>query len=571
MCNFHTLNIGTMTYTITVGSLSIIQNSATPTNSLTVTTPDGTYCAAGAAINNVDTGTCPTQAQRDAGITGTYIDTSTTCIGTMYVCADSTSGTCPASGTAVGAGQGSFTITQDDGPIQFLIDGSSTGVSKTFLPTFDNYAITSQVILSDNNADFTSNSNDPRMYLYETVSPGYRRMWVHSSLGQYIEARPWLLSLLSLSILQPSYIRNTLIHIPSSTCPLQAATNVRQNTLISKKLEEYSYIEAVHLIAQKANGTYYSFAETAKGDSIQTEIPFLGGNLFIILCLVVSIILALYAVLAIFLILIRLKWQIEEKLEKYLDRNRRFALAKKEIQYKNDENKKKLVTSKFRKRLIKILHMGLCRTNLKTKVIDINEEDEAEILAKQNMKKRISLSFFQAPYLYLEHLRRNRANSFKMFLTSVYESASHFPKWKLVSEAFFNTVSVRMDLLESKYLEYCTKEGLKPRNMEEEQQVIREFNLRLEYKIDTSTDAYTHIRWKTPLEKLEETENKGNNAEAKVLASEQDNIISKFLMAECAKSSFERDFILISDLKLRYDMFCKDSKIDDLVKINIVG
>jgi len=574
VCNFHKLKITTMTYDITVGSLSINQNSAIPSNKVIVTTPDGTHCAAGAAINANNGASCPTQSARDIGISGTYIDTTSTCVVDMWVCADSTSGSCPAAGTAVGAGQGSFTIVQDDGPIQFLVDQSTTTVSNTFNPTFDTFAITSQILLGENKVDFSTNVNDPRMYLYEVMSPGYKRMWAHSSLIQYIEARPWLLSLLSLSILQPNYLRSTLIHIPDSTCPLNSATNVKQNTFISAKLESLSYTESSHLIAQKANSTYYKFLKTAKGDYIQTEIPFLGGNIFIILCLVVSGLLAIYSVFAIFLILIRLKWKIESKLHKYLERNRRFAQAKKEIQYKNDDTKKKLVTSKTNKRLIKILHIGLLTTNLKTKVIDMNEEAEEEIMMKQNMKKRISLSFFQAPYLYLEHLRRLRANSFKMFLNSVYESPSYFPKWKLVSENFFNNVSVRLDLLEAKYLEYCTKEGLKPRSIEDEEQVIRDFNLRLEWKIDTSTDAYTNMRWKTPLEKLEEAEQRnssGRGKDSKIVIGENENIISKFLVSECSKSSFSRDFILVSELKQRYDLFCMDNKIDDLVKINIVG
>ena len=217
--------------------------------------------------------------------------------------------------------------------------------------------------------------------------------------------------------------------------------------------------------------------------------------------------------------------------------------------------------------------MNLFTTSIKTKRIEMTEDEEDEIKTKQKMKKRISLSFFQAPTLYLEHLRRNRANSFKLFLNSIYESPAHFPKWKLVSENFWPSISVRMDLLEAKYLEFCTKEGLKPRPIEEENQIIRDFNLSLEWKIDTSTDAYTHIRWKTPLEKFDEAEMQKSNGkkEGGIVKGEEENVISKFLNAECAKSSFKRDFIIISDLKLRYDDFCSDQKIDDLVKINIVG
>ena len=49
-----------------------------------------------------------------------------------------------------------------------------------------------------------------------------------------------------------------------------------------------------------------------------------------------------------------------------------------------------------------------------------------------------------------------------------------------------SSISVRMDLLEARYLEFCTKEGVKPKPIEEETQVMKDFNLSLEWKIDTS-------------------------------------------------------------------------------------
>jgi hypothetical protein len=525
------MKIAAMTYTISVGSLDILQNAVYTENKVVVKTPKGVHCIAGATVNTADTN-CPTQATRDAGISGTYVDTTTYCQSDLYVCSDS-SGSCPASGAAVGGGQASFTITQDDGPVQILIDGSTTTASSTYLPTFDTFAITSQILLTENKNDFSTETNDPRMYLYETISPGYTRMWVHSSLRQYVEARPWLLSMFSLSLLQPNYHRHTLIHIPGSQCPLRDATNVQTNTLIAEKLWDSIYTESSHLVAQKANSTYYEFEYTAKGDYIQTEIPFLGSSIFILLCLIVSCLIAAYSVIAVFLLLIRLKWKMESKIQKYLERNRRFAIAKKEIQFKNDDTKRKLVTVKSKKRLVKILSMGLFTTKIKVKSIDLSEEDEKEIKMEQRYKNRISLSFFQAPTLYLEHLRRQRADSFKAFLNSIYESPSHFPKWKLVSENFFNTISVRLDLLQPKYLEYCTKEGLKPRHIEDEIATIDEFNLWIEWRIDTSTDAYTHIRWKTPLEKFDESEAKkltGGSLKGATIDTNKENIINKFLV-----------------------------------------
>ena len=124
----------------------------------------------------------------------------------MFVCSNSSS-SCPVAATTPSSSQGSFTITLDDGAVQFLIDGSTTTNSISYLPEFDQFSVTSQILLADNTEDFETDSTDPRIYLYEVSSPNYNRMWVHSSSRQYIEARPWLLSLLSLTILRPTYIR----------------------------------------------------------------------------------------------------------------------------------------------------------------------------------------------------------------------------------------------------------------------------------------------------------------------------------------------------------------------------
>ena len=120
-CDFQYMKIASMTFTVSVGSLNILQNSAYTQNSITVKTPHGTHCIAGATVNTVDSN-WPSQSTRNSGISGTYVDTTTYCQSVLYVCSNSAA-SCPSSGTAVSAGQGSFTITLDDGPVQFLIDG----------------------------------------------------------------------------------------------------------------------------------------------------------------------------------------------------------------------------------------------------------------------------------------------------------------------------------------------------------------------------------------------------------------------------------------------------------------
>ena len=164
ICSFSTMKIASMTFSISVGSLNINQNSAYTQNSVSVKTPHGTHWVAGATVNTADSG-WPTTATRNSGYTGTYVDISSYCQSTLYVWSNSAA-SCPASGTAVSAGQGSFTITLDDGPVQFLIDGSTTTASLTYTPTYDQFAITSQIMLTENKNDFSSYTSDPRIYMY---------------------------------------------------------------------------------------------------------------------------------------------------------------------------------------------------------------------------------------------------------------------------------------------------------------------------------------------------------------------------------------------------------------------
>ena len=68
--------------------------------------------------------------------------------------------------------------------------------------------------------------------------------------------------------------------------------------------------------------------------------------------------------------------------------------------------------------------------------------------------------------------------------------------------------SVRIDKLTVHYLEFCTKEGYKPINIEEDgNDELKEFNLKMIYRADKSSEAYVNIKWKTPLEKENESSN----------------------------------------------------------------
>jgi hypothetical protein len=244
------------------------------------------------------------------------------------VCSDSAS-SCPSSGTTVTSSQGDFTVTLDDGPIQFLIDGSSTSASSTYIPTLDTFAITSQKTLTDNKEDFSTEPQDPRIYLYEVISPGYSKMWTHSSLKQYIEARPWLISFLSLNLLKPTFYRETLIHIPGGACPFAGSSSVKTNTLISEKIKALSFIESAHLISAKEKDIYYRFILTAENDYIKREITFLGDNILILICLIVSLIIGIYSMFTVLGIFYGLFKGLLKYYEKYLDDARKLSKTKK--------------------------------------------------------------------------------------------------------------------------------------------------------------------------------------------------------------------------------------------------
>ena len=140
-----------------------------------------------------------------------------------------------------------------------------------------------------------------------------------------------------------------------------------------------------------------------------------------------------------------------------------------------------------------------------------------------------------------------------MFIESIFESFAHFPEWKLSADKYFSTISTRLDLIKIKYIEYCTKKGVKPKEIENEVEILKEFNLEIEFRSDSTTDAYSNIRWKTDAEKQNDLDIMKHNE--KTGQDENPNSIVDFLKSECIKSTFRDDFILVRDLKLRYNQY----------------
>jgi hypothetical protein len=301
---------------MTVGSLNILQNQIYSVNSMTIKTTYGTHCIAGKTVNTVDTD-CPNASTRALGITATVVEPEVWCTSVLYVCSDAV-GSCPSSGTSPSGGQGSFTITLNDGPVSFLIFGSSTSKHVTYGPDKDTFAVTSQNIIRDDADDFSNAPKESRIYIYEIVSPNYAKMWVHSSLRQYLEIRPWLISLLSLTVLKPAYYKNTLIHIPRGVCPYAKSENITTNALLSSRIEALSYFKAGHVVAMKSKDSYREYIVNSDNDYAESEIIFTGGNIFIQICLGLTGVIALVSIVIVFIAYSKFKPLLEKSLMKYL-------------------------------------------------------------------------------------------------------------------------------------------------------------------------------------------------------------------------------------------------------------
>ena len=239
--------------------------------------------------------------------------------------------------------------------------------------------------------------------------------------------------------------------------------------------------------------------------------------------------------MSVFLLLWRFKKHIEDLLTLIVKKNQKFATAKKMIQQKNDENKKNALSVSSSGKVVKILKLGLYTSRIQETNVSYAQVDKKELNQMIKRLRNVRLTFFKVPEIYIDYLLRSWANSFKEFLKEIYESPRHFPKWRLQSSDSWKNISVRLDILKSKYIEYCTKEGYKPLEIDKQKDTIKSFNLKIKWKMDSNTDAYTRIRWKTPLEKInhaQTTSMKLTELELEKNSSKNNIIVMQFLESE---------------------------------------
>lgn len=199
--------------------------------------------------------------------------------------------------------------------------------------------MTSQNRLRELNASLASDPKKIKMYIYDIVSPNYQHVWLHANKRQYIEARPWMLSLVSAYVLRPQYQKDVLLHVPSQ-CPIPLSENTEYNTKIVSALKDRVYYEDYHSIARVNANTYYEYFETSEGEFVKSEITYMGGDGLMIACFCVSFAIGIYGAFLALLITIKYRKWLNEWFAKWLIKKRKLQKSKKELSQQGDEEEK---------------------------------------------------------------------------------------------------------------------------------------------------------------------------------------------------------------------------------------
>ncbi|CAI2361318.1 unnamed protein product [Moneuplotes crassus] len=569
ICDFQKLKIKSMNFQITVGSLNIVQNSQYSENKVTAKTPLGTHCIAGATVHTSDT-SCPTQAQREQGITATTIDTTSYCLSELYVCSN-LSTSCPASGTVATSAQGDFSLTLDDGPIQFVIDSSPTTASVTYAPTLDTLSVTSQNQLRTHKEAFSRDSKSTKMFVYEISSPNFAHTWIHLFSKQYLQARVWLISILSMNLLKPTMEKHSLIHIPNATCPNAASGSIASSVYISEKIKELSYLDSKHVVAELTKDNYYSYELTADNKFVKESISFLDSNILLIICLIIMLLATCLLVVLVFLIANKLKEIIDKSYNRELQRARRFSKIKSNhCNNGNTLQSNDKANSKAKQQLpTKVLRIGLLTTKVEDRNLVLDESEKNSLMKRIERNKMISLSFYKIINLGIDAHYRRTIDSFVTFLNYITVDEEYFITQEEENPKDLQRIAVRFDILQKIYYDFCTKNGLTPRIIKDQEKTLEEYGLEIKPLSSSTTSVYTKIRWKSYFEmaKYEKAkEVKGGKDDE----TDFESIRRHFIAMNCAATRFDSDYILQDELARKYESYCKRNKIDALKAGNIL-
>ena len=383
------------------------------------------------------------------------------------------------------------------------------------------------------------------LYLYKVVNPSSSATWIHIHSKEYLQTRPWLISMLSFNFLAPNYKENTLIHIPNGTCPHPKSDSITSDVYISKKLKELSFIGSKHVVA-KAEITEYSAFSISSDNKFRREvISFINGNVSILFCFAFMIIAVIILLYFLWGLCKGYKKSYEESYEKCIEDARTLSETKRDHQdsesifyHKSEKSLKKVRLMK------KYLEVGLWKSTVK------NDEEESTKVSKE---KRVYLSVFKIIDLEIDEISRNWSNSLALFIKDIKVDQNHFSSHGNISEEDFGATSVELHYFTDKYSEYWTKKGLIFKKIQENESLFEKYGLKIEHRQGSFTSAFVGIRWKTFYEKARYSSNKGNSIETN---TNEESSVSSFLSFECTTSLYESEYILSSDLKKRYDAYC---------------
>ena len=319
-----------------------------------MSTSGGTHSIASASVN-LGNENCRIKKLNNTSATHKNSTNSSKCISSGYVCSDKATN-CPEASDPVQPGQSVLNIKLADGPVVLNIQDSPPTEHVTFFPATDTFANSSLNVLQKNKKDFSEESSDSRLYIYDVIGPGYSKVWAHSSLKQYIEARPWFVSILSMSLLSPNYYRDTLIHIPSNKYLKKGYSPVVRDWHISHKLQELSYMDAGHIVVSFENDTYYETTLNSDNTYVTIEIPFLNNNGLIIASIITSFLIGLLGIVSSLKLFSIAYYYIENYYYLQMHNLRNFALARYNNFHKTRENKSQV--SKPDEKILKIYLFG---------------------------------------------------------------------------------------------------------------------------------------------------------------------------------------------------------------------
>ena len=471
-----------------------------------ITQPYGAICLAGDQVNDLDqTAGCPTDEDlaEDLPIIHGELDLTSECTVQVAVCGGEL--TCPTTTEDFSDTAMNLVISLQDGPVQVCLNSVELSTLKAeqrnpkfksfgFIRSILNFNIFSRKVFSDLDDAVSASPDSDIFSIFKVSDPSYYGYWIYSTRKSYIFARPWLLSILSASLLKPEILK-IKIQVIDNQCPARLESTLK-NGEIWEQLLGYLYQTSTSLIAyQQKPNEIISFLKSVKGEyETPTQNVFSEGGI-IFSCLILSAVLGIYGAIMSFLILKKLLRLVAKRYNAFIEQQ--ISLTK--VKHLVSASEKTSAASKkgFKE---KQMIVGLC--SLKPKNKSEIKKSQAEIKNKKQDDSDTNMGFFKLPALYVDHIMRKRTNSLKMFMNTIVVSPFHFPKSQFSSfEDKKENISIPVRDLQNKYEEFCTKYGFTSKMIEECESTLNTFNLSLEWRHDITTKALTFIRYKRPSEK----------------------------------------------------------------------